>query len=84
MSAPPPPTPPGEPHDAARKERNNALVWTVLAAAFAVFLFVYSANVDPEKKNLYLIGGGVGAVVAAINGYNAWTLFQKSKQPPKA
>jgi hypothetical protein len=80
MSAPPP----GEPPGAARKEFTNALVWTVLAAAFAVGLFVYSEHVDPEKKNFYLIGGGIGAVVAAINGYSAWTLFQKSKQPPAA
>ena len=80
MSAPPP----GEPKGAPKNELNNALIWTVLAAAFAVFMFVYSGKVDPEKKNFYLIGGGIGAVVAAVNGYSAWTLFQKSKGPPKA
>jgi hypothetical protein len=80
MSAPQP----GEPKGAPKKELNNALVWTVLATAFAVFMFVYSGKVDPEKKNFYLIGGGIGAVVAAVNGYGAWTLLQKSKQPPKA
>jgi hypothetical protein len=77
MSAPPP----GEPPGAARKEFSSALIWTVLATAFAVGLFVYSGNVAPEKKNIYLIGGGIGVVVAAINGYSAWNLFQKSKRP---
>ncbi len=76
-------TPPTDPKDAAKKELNNAILWAVLAAAFAVGMFVYSGKVDQEKKNFYLIGGGIGALVAAFNGYNAWTLHQKTKQPPK-
>jgi high-affinity Fe2+/Pb2+ permease len=73
MSAAPPPGP--DP----KKELNNALLWAVLAAAFAVGMFVYSGKVEPEKKNFYLIGGAIGAIVAAINGYSAYTLSQKAK-----
>ena len=83
MSTTPPPDP-KDPKDAAKKATNNAFIWAVLAAAFAVFLFVQSGRVDPEKKNFYLIGGGIAALVAAINGYSAYTLSQKSKAPPKA
>jgi|GEM_PF-4075047 len=75
MSSPPP----NDPKSSSGKELSNALLWTVLAAAVAVFLFVYSGKVDAEKKNFYLIAGGIAAVVAAINGYSAWTLYNKSK-----
>ena len=81
MSTTPPPDP-KNPKDAAKKELNNAILWTVLAAAFAVFMFVYSGKVEPEKKNFYLLGGGIGAILAAVNGYSAYTLSQKAKQPP--
>lgn len=78
-----PPTDPQDPKDAAKKEVNNALLWAILAAAFAVFMFMQSGKVDPEKKNFYLLGGGIGAILAAINGYGAWAAMQKAKQPPK-
>ena len=72
-------TPPTDP----KKEQNNAILWTVLAAAFAVGMFVYSGKVDPDKKNFYLIGSAIGAILAAYHGYSAYTLSQRSKQPPK-
>lgn len=79
-----PPTDPKDPKDAAKNAVNNAILWSGLAIAFAVFMFFQSGKVDPEKKNFYLLAGGVGAIVGAINGYNAWTLHQKTKQPPTA
>ena len=79
-----PPADPKTPDDAAKKEINNAILWAGLAAAFAVFMFVYSGKVEPEKKNFYLVGGAIGAILAAVNGYSAWALVQKTKQPPKA
>jgi len=79
-----PPTDPKDSKDAAKKELNNAILWAVLAAAFAVGMFVYSGKVDQEKKNFYLLCSGIGAIVAVFNGYSAWTLSQKSKQPPAA
>ncbi|MBM3980485.1 MAG: hypothetical protein FJ304_09380 [Planctomycetes bacterium] len=73
-------TPPTDPTDAAKKELNNAILWAVLAAAFAVGMFIYSGKVEAEKKNLYLLMGGVAAVMAAVNGYGAYTLAQKAKK----
>jgi hypothetical protein len=75
-----PPSDPKDPKDAAKNAANNAILWSGLSVAFAVFMFVQSGKVDPEKKNFYLIGGGIGAIVAAINGYNAWMLSQKAKK----
>ena len=43
-------------------------------------MFVYSGKVAVEKRNFYLIAGGIGAIVAIINGYSAWTIYNKSKQ----
>ena len=79
MSATPPPA--GS-NDKTKKELNNAILWAVLAAAFAIGMFAYSGKVEPEKKNFYLIGGGIGAILAVVNGYGAWALMQKAKQPP--
>lgn len=76
------PTDPNDPKSAAKKELNNAILWAVLAAAVAVYIFVQAGKVTPEKKNLYLIGGAAAAVIAAVNGYSAWALSQKAKQPP--
>ena len=73
-------TPPPDPKDAAKQEFSNAVIWVALSAAFAVFMFVYANKVDAEKKNFYLLAGGIGAVVTAVNGYNAWGLYQKSKK----
>ena len=72
-------TPPTDPKEAAKKEYSNAVIWAVLSAAFAVFMFVYANKVDAEKRNFYLLAGGIGAVVTAVNGYNAWVQYQKSK-----
>jgi high-affinity Fe2+/Pb2+ permease len=73
-------TPPNDPKAAAKKELNNAILWAVLAAAFAVGMFIYSGKVEPEKKNFYLLGGAIGAILAAVNGYSAYTLSQKAKK----
>ena len=72
-------TPPPDPKEAAKKELTNAVVWAALAAALAVFMFAYSGQMA-EKKNFYLLGGAVAAVVAAVNGYSAYTLYEKSKK----
>jgi hypothetical protein len=82
MSTTPPSAP--DPKQAAKKELTSALIWTVIAVAVAVFMFVYSGMVDPEKKNFYLIGGAIGAILALVNGYSAWNAYNKSKAPPKA
>jgi hypothetical protein len=79
----PPPANPKDPKEAAKKEMTNAVTWTVIAAAVAVGLFVYSGKVEPDKKNFYVIAAAVGAIVAAVNGYGAWTAYNKSKSPPK-
>ena len=80
MSTPPPPA--KDRPDAAKNGEQRGSSGPCWRSAFAVFMFVYSGKVEPEKKNFYLIAGGIGAVAAAINGYNAWTLHQKTKQPP--
>ena len=77
-----PPTDPNDAKEAAKREVNNAILWTLLAAAFAGFMFYYSGKVEPDKKNFYLIGSAIGAIIAAVNGYGVWTLLQKSKQTP--
>jgi hypothetical protein len=75
MSAPPP----ADPKEALRKQLTSAVIWTVLAAALAVFMFVYSNSVGPERKNFYLLGGAVAGIAALINGYNAWQTYEKTK-----
>ena len=75
-------TPPPDPKDPAKKELTNSVVWAVLSAVFAVFMYVQADKVDPEKRNFYLLAAGLGGAVTAVNGYGAWVLFQKSKQPP--
>lgn len=79
-----PPTDPKSPQDEAKKQLNSAIIWTVIAAAVSAGMFYYSGQADPEKKNFYLIAGAIGAILAVVNGYGAWTAYNKSKQPPTA
>ncbi len=72
-------TPPTDPKKAAERESSNAIIWALLASAFAIGMFVYAGKVEAEKRNLYFLMGAVGAIVAAVNGYGAWTAVQKSK-----
>jgi hypothetical protein len=75
MSTPPPTDPKG----AVKTDLTSAIVWVLLSAAFAVFMFVQSDKVDAEKKSFYLVAGGIGVVGMAINAYSAWNLYKKSK-----
>ncbi len=72
-------TPPSDPKDAAKKELSGAVVWALLAAAFAVGMFAYSGKVDAEKRGFYYVAGAIGAILAAVNGYGAWVAYNKSK-----
>lgn len=74
-------TPPtdNDPKAPAKRELNNAILWAVLAAGFAVFMFVQAGKVEPEKQNFYRIAGVAGAILAAVNGYGAWAASQKKK-----
>lgn len=74
-----PPSDQPDPKAVAKKELNNTILWAVLAAGFAAFMFVQSGKVEADKKNFYLLGGGIGAVLAAVYGYGAWALMQKAK-----
>jgi hypothetical protein len=77
MSATPPTDPKG-----AEKESSNALIWAVLSAAFAAFMFYRAFDPAFEKsKGLYLLCGAAAAIMAAVNGYGAWAVFQKAKKP---
>ena len=65
----------------SKKEQSNAVLWALLAAVFAAFMFVRASDPVYEKqKNFYLLAGGAGAVLAAVNGYGAWTASQKPKK----
>lgn len=77
-------TPSEDPKGAAKKDVTSAAVWSGLAAAVAVGLFVYSEKVEPGKKNFYVLGAAVSGILAAVNGYGAWTAYNKLKQPPAA
>ncbi len=66
------------------KGPTTAVVWTVLAIGVAIFMFFYSEHVEPEKQNFYLIGAVLAAIIAVINGWSAYSLFQKSKSGPKS
>jgi hypothetical protein len=72
--------PPNDPKDAAKREQSNAVLWAVLAAVFAAFMFVQAGKVEPEKQNFYRLAGAAGAILAAVNGYGAWTASQKAKK----
>jgi hypothetical protein len=77
-------TPPTDPRAEVRKQLMSALIWTVLAAAIAVLLFLQAMTPGNDKKNFYIIAGIIAVIAAAANGYAAWNLFQKSKTPPAA
>jgi ammonia channel protein AmtB len=80
MSATPP-----DPKDAAKKEANNAILWALLAAALAAYMFVSAPGIEDEKKRtFYYVGGVIAGLVAAFHGYAAWVAHNKAKQPPKA
>ncbi|MDW8196434.1 MAG: hypothetical protein RMJ56_02385 [Gemmataceae bacterium] len=65
-------------------DRTTAVVWTVLALGVAIFMFWYADRVEPEKRNFYLIGAAIAAIITVMNGWSAYSLFQKSKSPPKS
>ncbi len=73
-------TPPPDPKKSGNQDFSGALIWALVAAGVAAFM-LYRAF-DPafaNSKGLYLIGGAVGAIMAAVYGYGAWTLMQKAK-----
>lgn len=76
MSAAPP-----DPKDPAKQSWTGAAVWAALACLFALGLLFYSSTVGPEKKGFYYVTAAVGGIVAVVNGYSAWTLYNKSKTP---
>lgn len=79
MSTPPPAD--NDPKAAAKKELTGTLLWAVFAAIFAAFMFVRATDPVFEKnKSFYLLGGAIGAVLAAVYGYGAYALLQKSKK----
>lgn len=78
MSAPVP-----DPKDDAKKEQSNAVVWALASAALAVGLLMYAGRVEPEKQKTYYIFAGIAALIAGVNGYGAWALYQKSKPPAR-
>jgi hypothetical protein len=76
-------TPPPDPKDAAKQQLTSAAIWSALACVFALGLLYYSSTVEPEKRGFYYVVAVIGGVVAAVNGYGAWTLYNKSKTPAK-
>ena len=77
-------TPPTDPTSEGRKQLTSAIIWTVLAVVIAVLLFMQAARPDNDKKNFYVLAGVIAVIAAAVNGYAAWNLYQKSKTPPAA
>jgi hypothetical protein len=78
----PQPAPQDDPKAALRKQFVSALVWTILAAVLAVYLFVQASRPDNDKKNFYILAGVVAVIAAAANGYAAWNAHRQSKTPP--
>jgi hypothetical protein len=74
MSTPPPQPPPGNP-------LTGAIVWTLAAAAVAVFAFVKAADAG-DKRTFYTLVGVVAVIAVLVNGFGAWHTYQKSKTPP--
>jgi hypothetical protein len=75
MTGPSPSAPQGQ-----ERESSNALIWSALSAGFAIGMFIYSGRVEPEKTTFYVIASAIGALMAAVNGYGAWTAYQKTKK----
>lgn len=80
----PQPTPPADPKAEFRKQFISALVWTILAAVLAVYLFIQASRPDNDKKNFYILAGVVAVIAAAANGYAAWNAHRQSQTPPSA
>jgi hypothetical protein len=76
-----PPTDPKNPQEEAKNQLNNAIIWTVIAAVISGALFYYSGKVIPENKTFYMVGGAIAAILTVVNGYGAWTTYNKSKPP---
>jgi bacteriorhodopsin len=76
-------TPPTDPQ-APRKQLTSALVWTVVAAAVAVVVFINAADPENEKRTFYAIAGVIAVIATIMNGYNAWLAYKQSKAPPAA
>jgi hypothetical protein len=74
-------TPPTDPKGAAKQQLTSAATWAALACVFALGVLYYSSTVGAEKRGFYYAVAAIGGVVAAVNGYSAWTLYNKSKQP---
>ncbi|MDY3556428.1 hypothetical protein R5W24_005593 [Gemmata sp. JC717] len=70
-----------DPKDEAKQDQSNAVVWALAAAAVAVGLLMYAGRIEPGKQKTYYILAGLAAVVAAVNGYSAWSLY-KNAHPP--
>jgi hypothetical protein len=86
MSATPPTDPKDskDPKEAPKSDLASAVIWTVLATIVAAGLIYYSTLVEPEKKNFYLIGATLAAILGCVNAYYTWTAYNKAKQPPAA
>lgn len=75
-------TSPNDPKADDRKRIVSAIIWTLLAAGVAVALFIQAARPENEKKNFHILAGTFAIVAAAVNGYAAWKLLQKTRTPP--
>lgn len=74
-----PPTDSNDPKAAAKKQLTTAIIWAVLSAVFAAIMYKQADKVEAGKRSLYLLMAAVGGVITFVNGYSAWTLYQKSK-----
>ena len=76
-------TPPTGPiDDVSKKELRYAIIWGVLVGGVAVYAFIYSGRVEPEKKGFYLIAGASALAYAAYNLYATWRMAEKLRKPP--
>ena len=77
-------TPPTDSGAEARKQLTSGLLWTVVAAAVAVVVFIKAAEPDNEKRTFYIIAGVIAVLAVIMNGYSAWLAYKRSKSPPSA